>query len=642
MRYRIVRQPSITLLLAAILYALLVLPAVAPQRSPQPSGVLWERIGQEMISHAPVITLAVDPEDPDLVLAGAYHEPGLYRTTDGGQSWTVNTQGLEGLCVFALQLDPTDRLTAYIGATDGLYRSTDGGNSWQPVAADLPIAAVYALAMDRTGRLYVGTEGHGLYVSMDGGRTLTRVGEGLAENSILSLALDASGLTIVAGTGGEGLYVSHDGGLSWQQVPELQGSFVSHVVVEPQGEAGFACGRDGLWQTDDGLHSWTRTDTGFPDRVNVVVFHPADSRTVYAATARGNLFRSDDGGRTWSQSASLKKAIYTIAVHPGHPQRMYAGAWDGIYTSSDGGLSWVQINRGLGTVPIEALALDKQDRQVLYAGNTFDAVYVSTDGGVSWAKSGDGLDEAERGYGVLSLAIPDANHDLLYAGTDGRGVYVRADGAETWSPTGPGLQVGIGAIAVHPHDERHLYIRAFFDRVYESTDGGVSWSPRWDGMSNEEEIVSLAIDTANPSTLYAGSEDGLYLTTDGAASWNKVGLHGRTVFCVAIDPWDPALVYAGTTDGLYRSNDGGLSWHPWGREMMGITVSALALDPENPGVIYAGTKYHACWWSKDGGRTWLPANDGLHASSVDTLIIRPGGDILYAATPDGLYRGLVQ
>jgi photosystem II stability/assembly factor-like uncharacterized protein len=642
MRFRLARQPGIPILLGTILYALLLLPAVAPQRLAQSTGVLWDRIGRDMISHAPVIALALDPEDPYLVLAGAYHDPGLYRTTDGGQCWTANVQGLGGVSVFALQLDPTDRQTAYAGATNGLYRSTDGGASWQPDAPDLPYAAVYALAMDRSGSLYVGTEGHGLYVSTDAGRTVTRVGEELAEKSILALALDLAGRTIVAGTSGQGLYMSHDSGRSWQQAPELQGSFVSHVALEPAGPSGFACSRDGLWRTLDKGHSWIRSDSDIQGRVNVVCFHPKDSHVVYAGTARGGVFRSVDGGGHWQQTASLKRAIYTIAVHPGDPQRMYAGTWDSVYSSSDGGLGWVQINRGLGAVPIDALAADKQDLQVLYAGNTFDGVYVSTDGGASWVKCGDGLEEAEGGLGVLSLAIPDTKHDLLYAGTDGRGVYVSADGGETWSSTGSGLQVGIGAIVVHPQDERHLYVRAFYDRVYESTDGGVSWIPRWDGMSDEEEIVSLAIDTANPTTLYAGGEDGLYMTTDGAASWKKVGLQGCTVFCVAIDPGDRALIYAGTTDGLYRTHDGGLSWQPWGRAIMGITVSALAVDPQNPHIIYAGTKYHGCWWSKDGGRTWLPANDGLSTSSVNSLIIRPGGDILYAATPDGLYRGLVQ
>lgn len=628
--------------LTAALYALLLLPAVTLQEPPQSKGVVWERIGQEMTSHAPILALTLHPDDPDVVLAGAYHDPGLYVTTSGGESWCASVRGLEGLSVFALQSGFTDGRTVYLGATNGLYRSTDGGDSWHAVAHELPNAPVYALAMVESGRLYVGTDGHGLYVSRDGGRTVTQAARGLAETTILSLAVDESGRTIVAGTSGEGLYVSHNGGGSWNQVPELKGAFVSHVALDPRSDSGFACSRDGVWQTRDNGHSWTRAEIGLQGRVNVVVFHPADSRTVFAGTARGDLFRSNDGGRTWEQWASLKRAIYTIAVHPAHPERMYAGAWDGVYSTSDGGTTWQQRNQGLGSVPIEALVLDEQDPRLLWAGNTFDGVYKSTDGGISWDQAAEGLEEWVRGYGVLSLAIPPSNHELLYAGTDGRGVYVSADGGDTWSPTGTTLQTGIGAIAVLPGDERHLYVRAFYDRVYESTDGGVSWRPRWEGMSDELEIISLTIDGQRPSILYGGSEDGLYITNDGASSWRKAGLEGMTVFCVAIHPHDRDLLYAGTTRGVYRSNDGGLSWQPWAEQLTQITVSALVLDPEDPRTMYAGTKYHGCLWSEDGGRTWLPANDGLAVPTVNSLVIHPDGVSLYAGTPDGIYKGVVQ
>ncbi len=595
-----------------------------------------------MTSHAPVVALALALDDPDVVLAGAYHDPGLYATTTGGESWSPSVRGLESLSVFALQPDSADSRIVYLGATNGLYRSADGGDSWQEIADELPNAPVYALAMGNGGRLYVGTDDHGLYVSTDGGRTVALASQELIETTILSLAIDESAHTIVAGTSGEGLYVSHNEGGTWNQVPELDGSFISHVALDPGSTSGFACSRDGLWQTQDNGHSWTRADTGLQGRVNVVVFHPADSQTLLAGTARGDLFRSNDGGGTWEQWASLKRAIYTIAVHRTHRERVYVGAWDGVYSTSDGGLSWQQRNQGLGSVPIETLVVDQQDPRLLWAGNTFDGVYRSTDGGVSWARTAGGLLEGESGYGILSLAIPQSRNRLLYAGTDGRGVYVSADGGDTWAPAGTALQAGIGAIAVVPGEERHIYVRVFYDRVYESRDAGVSWWPRWEGMSDELEIISLTIDGQRPSILYAGSEDGMYITSDGASSWRGAGLRGMSVFCVAIHPHDRDLLYAGTTRGVYRSDDGGLSWHQWGEGLKEITVSALVLDPYDPLTLYAGTKYHGCFRSEDGGRTWLPASDGLAVSSVESLVIHPEGVLLYAGTSDGVYRGSVQ
>jgi photosystem II stability/assembly factor-like uncharacterized protein len=632
----------LTVLGAAILAGLLVLPAVARPTTPDPGGVVWERLGQEMITHAPIVTLSVDPYNLDSVLAGAYHDPGLYRTANGGGSWTSVTGGLEGLSVFALQRDPGNRQQIYLGSTNGLYRSTDGGDSWERVAEDLPYAPVYALAMDHRGRLYMGTDEHGLYLSTDAGENVAPMGEALAARTILSLALDQAGQTILASSSGEGLYISRDAGASWSKVTEVGDAFVSYVALDADGMRGFACSRDGLWRTLDNGYSWLRCDTDVHGRVNVVSFHPRDNRTLYAGTATGNVYYSSDGGDHWEYAASLTRAIYAIVVHPGHPERLYAGAWDGVYVSSDGGLNWTPINRGLGSVPIDALVMDQQDPRLLYAGNTYDGVYKSEDGGVSWARAVDGLEESGRAHGVLSLAAPASSSGLLYAGTDGRGVYVSADGGETWAPAGTGLEIGIGAIAVHPEDHQHVYVRAFYDRVYESNDGGLTWQPRWEGMSNEEEIISLAIDTFDPSILYAGSEDGLYVTTNGAASWIKVGLEGRTVYCVAVHDQDRNLIYAGTTDGLFRSNDGGQSWYAWGEALSGITISALVLDSTDPHTIYAGTKYHGCFRSDDGGRTWFPSSDGLLSPTINTLLLHPDGGLLFAATPDGVYRGTVK
>jgi hypothetical protein len=102
------------------------------------------------------------------------------------------------------------------------------------------------------------------------------------------------------------------------------------------------------------------------------------------------------------------------------------------------------------------------------------------------------------------------------------------------------------------------------------------------------------------------------------------------------------VLYAGVTDGLYRSQDSGMNWEPWGKELQEMTVSALVVDPTDSRTIYAGTKYYGFLWSNDGGRTWHAANEGLGCSSIDVLVIHPSGRLLYAATPDGIYQGIVR
>ncbi len=104
----ILRERAVTLLLLAAFVLPLLVPVFWRHREAQAPWVVWERIDQEMISHAPVIALATDSADPQVVYAGAHHDPGLYETTDGAESWRALNHGLEGLAVFALLIDPRD------------------------------------------------------------------------------------------------------------------------------------------------------------------------------------------------------------------------------------------------------------------------------------------------------------------------------------------------------------------------------------------------------------------------------------------------------------------------------------------------------------------------------------------------------
>jgi hypothetical protein len=131
------------------------------------------------------------------------------------------------------------------------------------------------------------------------------------------------------------------------------------------------------------------------------------------------------------------------------------------------------------------------------------------------------------------------------------------------------------------------------------------------------------------------------VSRDGAAFWRKTGLGGQTVFCLAFDATDTDVLYAGATDGLHRSQDGGGSWEPWGKDLQEITVSALAVDSTDGRTIYAGTKYHGFFLSDDRGLTWQAANEGLGSPSIDVLVVHPRDRLLYAGTPDGVYRGVV-
>ncbi len=195
-------------------------------------GRSWQGIsgpGNEYVQ-----ALAISPDDPDLVYAGnlGSNARGLYRSTDGGQTWQRLTETLRDPDVSAVALDPTSPASIYIGkAGEGVFRSTDGGAGWQPASTGLPritlkgttaagkvmswtgTVGITALAVDpaRPATLYTATSGSGIFRSTDAGRTWRPFNAGLDVFDVASLAIDATGRTLYAGTVRGGVVALHVG-----------------------------------------------------------------------------------------------------------------------------------------------------------------------------------------------------------------------------------------------------------------------------------------------------------------------------------------------------------------------------------------------------------------------------------------------
>jgi photosystem II stability/assembly factor-like uncharacterized protein len=318
-------------------------------------------------------------------------------------------------------------------------------------------------------------------------------------------------------------------------------------------------------------------------------------------------------------------AYSALAIDPLTPTTLYAGTSGGVFKSTDGGASW----SASGLINVAALAIDPLTPTTLYAGTSnvgvFGGVFKSADGGVSWNSTG-GLTGI-----VSSLAIDPLTPTTLYAGTLGLdslpgswgGVYKSTDGGVSWSPAvllgSGGLYCwpcgGVLALAIDPLIPTTLFAVTAADVAYyedgsvnysapsqviKSTDGGVNWIALLDVDS------VLAINPLTPTTLYAGTDDAVYKSTDGGVSWNATGLTGVGVETLAIDPLTPTTLYAGTgTSGVYKSTDGGASWNAAGLSGVG-DVQALAIDPLTPTTLYARTVTSGVYKSTNSGVSWNP------------------------------------
>ena len=295
-----------------------------------------------------------------------------------------------------------------------------------------------------------------------------------------------------------------------------------------------------------------------------------------------------------------------IALHPTKPHLLYVATNDYIFKTRDAGKTWHNISRGMTHSRVIALAIDPLLPANVYAGTKGDAIFRSFNGGRQWHSQRDSLEDA-----TMTAVV----HDITFV----------------------------------PGSSQHVFAATSLG-VFETEDAGAHWTKRMDGMIEVLMVVCLDIDPNQPQPLYAGTSGGVYQSLDGAATWTKVnnGLVPPTVLKssralgvvkIRIDPHAPGTVYAATLKGLYKTTDGGASWRRLGTSLPDQFFSGLVLDPAQPGVVFVSSRagVHA---SRDGGHTWEAVNTGLTNLNIRAMAVSPTEpSTLYVGTNRaGLFR----
>jgi photosystem II stability/assembly factor-like uncharacterized protein len=280
----------------------------------------------------------------------------------------------------------------------------------------------------------------------------------------------------------------------------------------------------------------------------------------------------------------LPQEILSIAVNPGDPQVVYAGATGFVYRSDDAGATWAPVSNGLPNEDVVALACASTEPPVLYAvvGLKND-VYISDDGGANWTRLGK-IDAPMGGF-VKKLCVAPADQQSLYFVSVSFTLMHSPNGGATWLPMGEGLpgdrggEVNVLTLALHPTDPNIVYAGTggFVGQghgVYKSTDGGRTWAPANRGML-DYRVTAVAIDPSDPQVVYAGGDSGdLFKSTDGGDTWTKLteALNvqpysaPRTIHAILVDPQDANRVFLlGDNSSLMFSADGGQSWQLLGK-----------------------------------------------------------------------------
>jgi photosystem II stability/assembly factor-like uncharacterized protein len=500
----------------------------------------------------------------------------VYRSNDSGATWTKCTAGLTDSLMSSLLSTPT---YLFAGTYEsGIFRSTNDGTTWQLASTGLAagdgqrISALTAVG----GRIIAATRG-GIYYSTNTGDTWTLTSSGLDSRTVSTVfAFDT---ILVAGTYGAGAYRSTDKGTNW----------VSVSNGWPSGNVRAYCRHNGilfggnydlttLYKSTDAGQTWAATGSGITSRYTYTL--AANSSRVFAPSGYG-VEISSNGGSTWVTPALLFGRGYYSVYAKGN--QVYAGSLSiGPFLSTDGGVTWDTANGGnSGIGPHETLSLTT-DSQYVYAG-AYNGMYRSSDNGASWTSLSSGLTD------TVAYALCSAKGHL-FAGTL-TGIFVSTNHGSSWTALSNGAPtyhikciVGIDSVVLAATEY------ASVPSTYRSTNYGQSWSPVTSGLTELNVVFqTLLVDGRN---VFGGSTtEGVWVSSDLGISWSNIssGLNG---------PAQKVMGLAVTGNSLFAATRGGTWVRPLTQVVAveggesGIPISMELMqnypNPFNPRTVVSG------------------------------------------------------
>lgn len=375
---------------------------------------------------------------------------------------------------------------------------------------------------------------------------------------------------------------------------------------------------------------WVQSDEGlFGGPVTAIASLSNDSGIVYAGTREDKVYVSSDDGSDWTALSGTSSGHYVagIELDPRAEGRIVGKAvyGAGFFLSEDGGQTWQNASRGLGSRSVSCLASSADSPDTLFAGTADAGLYVSRDGGRSWSRTG------HRSLGDRIMAV-DITSDgrTVYAGTQQNGLFVSRDGGETWNavllPFGSEpLVTGIG---IDPGDELRVVVTVTGSGAGLSTDGGQAWVASRKG-SLPSDCAAIQFLPGGARGLALGTQSGALFFSEDGLDW-KLTLRlpdGGHVFGLTRSG---SGVLAATSHGVFSSGDG-TTWSESSTGITNLTLAGLAVSPVNAEVLYAATD-QGVLRSLDAGISWSRCSESRQTLSV--LVLRDGRTVL-AGTSDG-------
>jgi photosystem II stability/assembly factor-like uncharacterized protein len=637
-------------------------------------GTSWNNISDGYFASPSIGDIAASQTDSNLLYVGTGSEglrsnvitgKGVYKSINGGKSWTH--LGLEKSGhIGAVEIDPRNNNVVWVAAIGqafndnperGVYKTTDGGQSWKQMLAvsdavgfadielvpnnpDVVFAAAWKARRTPWTIISGGSqEEGGLFKSSDGGQSWRKITEGLPGGLIgrIDLAISASDSSIV------------------------------YALVEAPGKEG------GLYRSTDQGESFSQVSSksalvNRPFYYGNVEADPTNADVLYVMAT--NYYKSVDGGVNWEEMHAPHGDNHDMWINPNNPQLFIQANDGGANVTHNGGETWsTQFNQA--TTELYTVDVDDQYPYWLYAGQQDNGTTIAVPSRAPYGVQSVDAWLIETGGCETGPAIPKpGDPDTVYANCKGRfSVFDKNTGTERSYYVGAANMYGqdpkdlkyrfqrVAPLHVSPHDPNVVYQGSQY--VHRTSDNGVTWEtispdltafeagkqlasggPITRDVTGEEvysSLYSIRESALTPGLIWTGSNDGpVHVTRDGGKNWSDVtprGLpRGGRVDSVEPSPHDPAVAYIAVLryqlgdwkPYAYRTDDYGKRWTLLTNGKNGIPedypVRVVREDPVRPGLLYAGTEY-GLFVSFDKGDSWQSFQQNLPVTPVTDIRI---------------------
>ncbi len=462
-----------------------------------------------------------------------------------------------------------------------------------------------------TDNSVVGGDADGVLKSEDNAIIWQIINNGLIDKSIH--ALEAVGTNLFVGTF-DGIFKSTDDGESW--IPKNIGLPIINITALAAFDDStlFTAVRDyysfGLYKSTNLGDHWDCVLGGFP--INTIA---VNGLNIFLGTYNG-IFRSTDGGLSWSGVNGPSSIVNSFTFSD---STTFAGSYFGVYRSTNNGDTWEILSAGPNT---NIMALTAYEQKII-AGTYDQGIFISTDLGNTWISMNQGLIDKH----ILSLAIKDS---IIFAGTN-IGMFRMTDLNASWTP----CNFTPYSIAFLKTTLNSTFTGGYFS-MCRSTDDGMSWfnySSDCLQQSSTKDLISL-----NNELFVSLFNNSVCKSTDNGTNWSPVSNWPSGYSANSFAVKDEKLFAATSPPNVFRSTDGGINWYSVNNGLGDENIFRIIVKDDN---LFLTTR-EVVFFSSNDGNTWSQRNNGIQyldakeIAVIDSTIFLPSGDGMYYSTNDGL------